>query len=130
MQGRNPPGTEGTMNSKSGASVMPEDTSKFGIGRDAAVTRSLLLYGVVAGPLYLVVGLAQPCLRDGCDRGGQPLSLLANGPGGWVQTANFVVSGLMVLAAAVGIVRMPGPRSRALSWFLGGFGASMLVAAV
>jgi hypothetical protein len=85
---------------------------------------------VLAGPFYLAVGLIQAFLRDGFDLGRHPLSLLANGPGGWVQTANFVLSGLMVLAAAVGFPRVLGPRSRAVSWFLGGFGASMLVAAV
>ena len=31
--------------------------------------------------------------------------------GGWVQTANFVLTGLMVLAAAVGFARVLGPRS-------------------
>jgi hypothetical protein len=36
----------------------------------------------------------------------------------------------MVLAAAVGFRRVLGPKSRAVSWFLGGFGASMIVAAV
>jgi hypothetical protein len=35
----------------------------------------------------------------------------------------------MVIAAAVGIARVPGPRARAVSWFLGAFGASMIVAA-
>ncbi len=98
--------------------------------RAAAVTRSLLGYGVLAGPFYLAVGLGQALVRDGFDLARHPLSVLANGPGGWVQTANFVITGLMVIAAAVGIARVPGPRARAVSWFLGAFGASMLVAAV
>jgi hypothetical protein len=55
--------------------------------------------------------------------------VLANGPGGWVQTANFALTGLMVLAAAAGCARVLRPTSRATAWFLGAFGASMIVAA-
>jgi hypothetical membrane protein len=86
--------------------------------------------GVLAGPIYLAVGIAQGLLRDGFDFGRHSLSMLANGPGGWVQTANFVVTGLMVVAAAVGFQRVLRATSRATGIFLGAFGASMLVAAV
>jgi hypothetical protein len=85
---------------------------------------------LVAGPFYLAVGLAQALLRDGFDLMRHPLSVLANGPGGWVQTANFVLTGLMVIGAAVGFRRVLAPKSRAVSWSLGLFGVSMLVAAV
>jgi hypothetical protein len=100
------------------------------VGRSAAVTRFLLNCGVVAGPFYLAVGLIQALVRDGFDLARHPLSVLANGPGGWVQTANFVLTGLMVLAAAVGFGRMLGPKSRAVTWFLGGFGVAMILAAI
>jgi hypothetical protein len=96
----------------------------------ATPSRSLLWYGVVAGPFYLAIGIAQALVRDGFDFGRHPLSVLANGPGGWIQTANFVVTGLMVLAAAVGFRRTLGSPARAMSAFLGAFGASMIVAAV
>jgi hypothetical protein len=98
--------------------------------RGAAVTRFALWCGVVAGPFYLSIGLSQAFVREGFDLTRHPLSMLANGPGGWVQTANFVLTGLMVLAAASGFGRVLGPGSRALTWLLGGFGASMIVAAV
>ena len=98
--------------------------------RSAAITRSLLGYGVVAGPFYLLTGLIQAFARDGFDLARHPLSALANGPGGWVQTANFVLSGLMVVAAAMGFARVLRPQSRTVGWFLGAFGAAMLVAAV
>ena len=93
-------------------------------------TRSLLRYGVIAGPFYLAVGIGQALLRDGFDFARHPLSVLANGPGGWVQTANFVLTGLMVVAAAEGFRRTLWPNSRAVSVFLGAFGVSMIVAAV
>jgi hypothetical protein len=92
--------------------------------------RSLLSLGVVAGPFYLALGVVQGLVRSGFDFGRHPLSVLANGPGGWVQTANFVLTGLMVITAAVGIRRALAPRGAATSVFLGGYGACMLVASV
>lgn len=90
----------------------------------------LLRWGIVVGVFYLAVGLAQALTRDGFDLGRHALSALANGPGGWIQTANFVLSGLMVIAAAVGLERTLRPRSRASGWILGVFGVSMVVAAI
>lgn len=117
------------MESNASAGAVPARADEQGFDRGAAITRSLLGYGVLAGPFYLAVGLIQALVRDGFDLTRHPLSLLANGPGGWVQTANFALTGLMVLAAAVGIARVLGPKSRAASWFLGGFGACMIAAA-
>jgi hypothetical protein len=68
-------------------------------------TRALLTGGVVAGPLYVAVWLTQAFTRKGFDITRHPASLLANGGPGWIQTANFVVSGLLVIAAAVGLRR-------------------------
>jgi hypothetical protein len=74
----------------------------------AAITRSLLGWGVVAGAFYLIVGLAQALTRDGFDLGQHPLSLLMLGEGGWMQRANLLLSGLMVVTAAVGFSRAMG----------------------
>jgi Protein of unknown function (DUF998) len=106
------------------------ESNQSEVARGASVTRSLLRWGVLAGPFYLAVSLIQAFLRDGFDLARHPLSLLANGPGGWIQTANFVLTGLMVLAAAVGFRRVLGPKSRAVTWFLGGFGVAMILAAI
>lgn len=92
--------------------------------------RTTFVCGMIAGPFYLAVGLAQAFLRDGFDLGRHSLSALANGPGGWVQTLNFVVTGLLVVVAAVGIGRALRKHARASGWFLGWFGVSMLLAAV
>ena len=108
----------------------PPRINEPGFDRGAAVTRSLLGYGVLVGPFYLAVGLVQALVRDGFVLARHPLSVLANGPDGWVQTANFVVSGLMVVAASVGFRRVLGSNSLAASGLLGAFGASMIVAAV
>jgi hypothetical protein len=73
--------------------------------RSAGPTRALLLAGAVAGPLYLVVGLIEAFTRPGFDIRRHDLSLLANGDLGWIHMADLVVSGLLVVAAAVGFRR-------------------------
>lgn len=74
------------------------------ISRDGAkMTRVFLTCGVIAGPVYVIVGLFQMLVRDGFDIRRHALSLLANGDLGWIQTANFLVSGLLVVAGAVGM---------------------------
>jgi hypothetical protein len=106
---------------------MSADASAAMGDRDA-VTRALLACGVVAGPLYLAVGLAQALTRKGFDLGHHPLSVLANGPGGWIQTANFAVTGVLVMAAAVGLARVLGPKSRTVTWPLAGHGLAVFTA--
>ena len=69
------------------------------------VTKSLLGYGVLAGPFYVVVVLAQAFLRPGFNLGRDDASLLSNGDWGWIQVANFVLTGAMVLACAIGVGR-------------------------
>lgn len=70
------------------------------------VTRSLLGYGVLAGPFYVVVALAQGLfIRQGFDLTRDDVSLLSNGSLGWIQIANFVLTGAMVIACAVGLAR-------------------------
>jgi hypothetical protein len=93
-------------------------------------TRSLLACGAVVGPFYLAVGVLQGLLREGFSFARHPLSVLANGTGGWIQIANFVISGALVIAAVVGLGRVLGPKSRGMRWFLAAFGTSMLLAAV
>jgi len=74
------------------------------------ITKSLLGYGLLAGPLYLGVSLAQALTRDGFDLSKHAWSLLANGDLGWIQIMNFVVAGLATVAAAVGLRRALGRR--------------------
>ena len=97
---------------------------------DAAsrVTRSLLGYGVLAGPLYVAVVLAQALLRPGFDLAHDDASLLANGTLGWIQRANFAVTGVMVIACAIGI-RRALDGGRAATWaprLLGLYGAGLI----
>lgn len=94
------------------------------------VTKSLLGYGVIAGPFYVLVTLAQAVTRDGFDLARHQWSLLANGGPGWIQVANFVLTGLMVIAFAVGLRRalQPGVGARWAPRLIGVYGAGLIAA--
>lgn len=94
------------------------------------VTRSLLGYGVIAGPVYVAVSLAQVFTRAGFDPLRHEWSLLANGHLGWIQTTNFIVSGLMMVAAAVGLGRATGGRGRWAPRLWAGYGLGMVSAGI
>ncbi len=70
------------------------------------LTNALLICGMIAGPFYIVVGLLQALTRPGFDILRHDLSLLANGSLGWIQMTNLVLSGLLVLAFALGMRRV------------------------
>jgi len=73
--------------------------------RLAGQTRGLLRCGVWAGPLFTATFLAEGAARDGYRPLRHPVSSLALGPRGWVQTANFAVTGVLCLAGAAGLRR-------------------------
>lgn len=72
--------------------------------RAAPTVRTLLTGGVVAGPLFLIVALIQAAPRPGFDWVRHPLSLLSLGNFGWVQIANFVLTGVLFIGSAAGMV--------------------------
>jgi hypothetical protein len=91
-------------------------------------TRPLLLCGAAAGPLFVLVSGVQVLTRDGFDLMRHPLSLLSLGPYGWIQTANFVITGALFVAGAVGMRRAMAP-GRGAVWgprLIGFFGASLV----
>ena len=72
-------------------------------------TRSLLYCGLAAGPVFVTVFLAEGATRKGYRPLRHPVSSLALGPRGWIQAANFAVTGTLVLAAAAGVGRTRDP---------------------
>lgn len=55
------------------------------------------------------MALTQAFTRQGFDLSRHPLSLLSLGDLGWIQIANFVVTGVLYVACAVGMRRGLGP---------------------
>ncbi|MEU4423021.1 DUF998 domain-containing protein [Actinoplanes sp. NPDC024001] len=74
-------------------------TTSTAVTRTVAVpSRRVTL--AAAGPLWATVALAQAFTRDGFDLTRHPLSLLSTGSLGWLQIANFVVAGLLMVVGA------------------------------
>ncbi|MEU1230922.1 DUF998 domain-containing protein [Streptomyces sp. NPDC005828] len=71
----------------------------------APASRRAVVGGVVAGPLFLAVGLAQGFARDGFDFTRNAISQLALGEAGWIQTASFVLTGALLIAGATALRR-------------------------
>jgi hypothetical protein len=95
--------------------------------RAAAVTRSMLGWGVVAGPFYVTIGLILALTREGFDFARHPLSVLMLGDGGWMQITNLALSGVMVLVAGIGAARA-GARGTGVA--VGIYGAAMVASAI
>jgi hypothetical protein len=98
----------------------------------SALTSALLGCGVVAGPFYLALGLAQALTRPGFDLTRHELSQLALGEWGWVQIANLYLTGLLVLASALGMHQLLR-TGRGRTWvprLVGLYGLGMIGAGV
>ena len=95
-------------------------------------TTALLRCGVIAGPLYIIVGAIQVLIRPGFDVRYNVLSQMALGDLGWIQTANFAVCGLLVIAGAVGIGRAlhAGLGATWAPRLIGIYGAGLVGAAI
>jgi Protein of unknown function (DUF998) len=110
--------------------LVVEPTSAHGIS--ARWTRGLLYCGLAAGPVFVTAFLVEGARREGYRPSRHPVSSLALGPRGWVQTANFAVTGTLVLAGAAGLGRA---ADRALSSrvgraLIGAAGTGLIGAAV
>jgi Protein of unknown function (DUF998) len=94
--------------------------------------RPMLDAGIIAGPLFLLTCVAQAISRNGFDPARHPISLLALGDLGAIQIANFVVTGVLYLAMAVGAHRTlsAGPGRTWVPRLLAVLGAGLVVAGV
>ncbi|HLL62806.1 MAG TPA: DUF998 domain-containing protein [Propionibacteriaceae bacterium] len=89
-----------------------------------------LAAGIVAGPLFVTVSLAQIPFREGFDMTRHAFSFLLIGPGGWLQTTNFALVGLLFVVAGVGLRRsLTGRVGRAAQVLATTLGAGLLLAA-
>jgi len=96
------------------------------------ITRALLACGVAGGPFFYVLAIGQILTRPGFDIRRHAISLLSLGDLGWIQNINFVVTGALSIACAMGFRRALG-GSRGGTWgpiLIGTFGTGTLLAGV
>ena len=95
-------------------------------------TRLLLIGGIVAAPLFIVLWAVQAFTREGFRPTFHPLSLLSLGDGGWVQIANFLITGLLLIGAGIGLRRVTARGAGALwvALLIALMGAGLVIAGV
>jgi hypothetical protein len=63
----------------------------------------LLLCGAIAGPLFTAAWIVEGATRANYDPLRYPISSLSIGEFGWMQRANFIITGLLILAFSIGL---------------------------
>ena len=96
------------------------------------VTRRMLLCGAVGAVSFVLVFLVVGATRTGYSPMRHTVSAASNGPGGWVQIFNFVVTGSLMVVFALGVRRAlsPGRVSAWASSLLGVFGVALVLSGV
>jgi hypothetical protein len=93
-------------------------------GTSKVLARRLLRCGVAAGPMFVTVFLVEGAVRGGYRPLRHPVSSLALGSRGWIQTANFAMCAVSVLGGAVGLASAGEPEpGGATSTLIGAAGA-------
>lgn len=86
-------------------------TSPVSQGRDSmSLRRYLALAGIVGPPCFVVVFLVIGLVKPGYNAVAQAVSEGSIGDLGWIQSANFLVTGVCFVALAVGLWRGFGDR--------------------
>ncbi|HEY2575631.1 MAG TPA: DUF998 domain-containing protein [Streptosporangiaceae bacterium] len=95
-------------------------------------TRGLLRCGLAGGPAFVTAFLIEGGVRDGYRPLRHPVSSLALGPRGWIQTGNFALTGTLFLATAAGLSRVGGPAASSppVPALIGAAGAGLIGAAI
>ena len=93
---------------------MDASTGSADFDRGAAVTRSMLGWGVVAGPFYLVFARVLARTPPRVEHTPDGRSQRQRGGARWLQGLNLALSGLMCVVAGLGMLRTPEfPRTPA-----------------
>jgi hypothetical membrane protein len=95
-------------------------------------TRRLLASGVIGPTLFVLAFLIEGAIRPAYDPGRVFVSMLSLGDQGWVQVANFLVSGALIVAFAIGLRRVMrwGPGCRWGPILVGGVGFGLVIAGI
>ena len=82
-------------------SLLQDETSSV-----TKLTRTLLFCSVIAGPLYIIVGVIETFTRPGYDPLRHDLSLMSNGSLGWIHISLLILTVLLTIIGAMGMRRV------------------------
>ena len=108
------------------------ETSAQSTGWQLVATRLLLACGVIAPLLNSVVILILGAIRPGYNAWIVPDSTLELGDGGWIQITNYIVTGALLLAFAIGM-RLRRRTGRGSTWgpiLLGIYGLTFIITGI
>ena len=108
------------------------ETSAQSTGEQSAAMRLLLACGAIAPLLNSVVILILGAIRPGYNAWIVPDSNLELGEGGWIQITNYLVTGALLLAFAIGL-RLLLRTGRGSTWgpiLLGIYGLTFIVTGI
>ena len=114
------------------ASTTTTTTTPVRLNWTPTLASRLLTGGVVAGPLFIGASFAQALTREGFDLKRHAISMLLLGNQGWIQAVNFEITGLLVLASAIGL-RLSfasGRAARVGALLYGGYGLGLVLAGI
>lgn len=74
--------------------------------RNSKAIRLLLMGGIISTPFFYIAAIIQSFTRTGFDIRRHAISTLTLGDAGWIQSANFCITGLLAVSAAIGIRRL------------------------
>jgi len=93
-------------------------------------SRALLVGAVIAAPMFVLLWAVQAVTREGFRPTYHPMSLLSLGDWGWVQVANFIVVGLLVIGGGYALQLGPGPIAGWIRCFVVLIGVGLVVSGV
>ncbi|SDM61215.1 Protein of unknown function [Fictibacillus solisalsi] len=97
---------------------------------NVSLIRLLLIGGVVSTPLFYAIAIIQAFTRKGFDIRRHAISTLTLGDLGWIQSANFIITGLLAVLASIGFRKLlrGGKGGTWGALLIGIYGIGMIVA--
>ncbi len=103
------------------------------VAKDSSrLTKTLLAFGTISGPLFFAVAIIQAISRAGYNIRLNAISQLSLGDLGWIQITSFILTGLLAVACAIGVRRMLKGQQGG-TWgalLVGTFGLGLIVAGI
>ncbi|WP_152391985.1 DUF998 domain-containing protein [Paenibacillus guangzhouensis] len=100
--------------------------------QSGSAMKLMLAGGIASAPLFFAVSIIQTFTRTGFDIRRHAISNLTLGELGWIQSVNFMITGLLAILAALGI-RSALRGGKGGAWgplFIGIYGLGMIIAGI
>jgi hypothetical membrane protein len=97
---------------------------------NTTIIRTLLVGGIISAPLFFTISIILALTRTGFDIQRHAISTLTLGDLGWIQSANFIITGILAILTSIGI-RLFFKGDKSGTWgsiLIGIYGLGMILA--